>query len=531
MTGPLAPLVWAQYRCFVNRLPQWRVAAWLAAALGALFYGAVTALAVVAGRFCAQPPDAEALESGLARGLLLVTLYWQVVPLALSASGVSLDTKRLRGFPVPRQALFGLDLALRSVSSPEALIVLSGAAVGLAANASLPVWAPLGIAALAVWNALASMLVRDVLARLWRRKLAQILLSLALVSLAAVPRLLAFAGPAPWMRRTVGWVSRAPWPWALAAHLASGHRSWYGVAALALWCGAAWWLARRAFLRAMNQDETPAHAASSAARGAMFDAFAPIAARWLGDPLAAILEKEIRSLVRSPRFLLTFVMGFTFSVAIFVPPGVLRGDDPDSFVSRNYLAGVALYSVLLLGQVLLWNCLGSDRAAAAIYFVTPAHIRPALVAKNVAAALFLLLEITLVAVVCALLRLPVSALACLECYGASFVMIAYLLAAGNLVSVSRPWPQDPAALFRSSTGTKMQPLLLMVFPVAAVPVALAYLARYAFASETAFFAVLIIDAAIGAVVYRIAIQSSVETAVRTRETVVQLLSAGGGPMS
>ncbi len=251
----------------------------------------------------------------------------------------------------------------------------------------------------------------------------------------------------------------------------------------------------------------------------------------MGDPLAAILEKEIRSLVRSPRFLLTFLMGFTFSVAIFVPPGVLRGDNSESFVSRNYLAFVAIYSVLLLGQVLFWNCLGFDRAGAALYFVTPARIGPAMLAKNLAATLFLLLEISMVAAVCALLRLPLSVLACAECYAASFVLMIYLLAAGNLVSISRPWPQDPAALFRSSTGIKMQPLLLLVFPLACIPVVLAYLARYALSSETAFFAVLAVGAALGMVVYRVAMESAVATATRSRETIIRLLAEAAGPVS
>ena len=532
MKGALGPLVWAQYRSFVNRLPQiWRGGGWAMAAVGILFYGLITLLSIAAGFFCAHPPSPAGLEAVLARGLLLATLYWQVIPLALSAHGVSLDLKRLRAFPIPRRSFFRLELALRSSASPEPILVLLGAAVGLSLNAELDWRAPLAMLALIVWNLLASLLARELLSRLWERTWAQLTLMFVFVSLAALPRILATFEPSPRLIQAVRFLAGIPWPWKVTAQIAAGHSTVGRWCWLLLWCAGALWLARREFYRGLDREESVARRAGRAQQTGLLDSLAELAARSLGDPLAALLEKEIRSLLRSPRFLLAFVMGFTFSIVIFVPPGVLRGNGSDTFLSRNYLAIVAIYSVLLLGQVLFWNCLGFDRAGAALYFVSPARIGTAIAAKNLAAALFLLLEISLVALVCAVLRLPLTLLACAECYAATIVLILYLLAAGNLVSVSRPWPQDPGGMLRSSTSVKMQPLLLLVFPIACIPVVLAYLARYAFQSEAALFLVLGVGAAIGVVVYRIAMESAVRTASRSRETITGMLAEASGLVS
>ena len=74
----------------------------------------------------------------------------------------------------------------------------------------------------------------------------------------------------------------------------------------------------------------------------------------------------------------------------------------------------------------------------------------------------------------------------------------FLLAAGNQLSIRQPRAMNPAASFRSGASGRVQAILFVIYPIAFVPVGLAYLARYAFASEAAFFGVLAVDAAIGA---------------------------------
>ncbi len=73
-------------------------------------------------------------------------------------------------------------------------------------------------------------------------------------------------------------------------------------------------------------------------------------------------------------------------------------------------------------------------------------------------------------------------------------------------------------------------MMLLVYPVVAVPLVLAYGARYAFNSETAFFLVLAVSAGFGLIVYRIAMDSAMAMAVRKRESILSALTRGEGPI-
>jgi len=59
---------------------------------------------------------------------------------------------------------------------------------------------------------------------------------------------------------------------------------------------------------------------------------------------------------------------------------------------------------------------------------------------------------------------------------------------------------------------------------------LAYGARYAFATEWAFFIVLIVGAGFGLLAYRIAMDSAMKMAVEKRETILATLASGAGPV-
>ena len=60
---------------------------------------------------------------------------------------------------------------------------------------------------------------------------------------------------------------------------------------------------------------------------------------------------------------------------------------------------------------------------------------------------------------------------------------------------------------------------------------IAYLARWAFDSEIAFFSVLAFDAIVAIVVYRVALDSAVESAQRLKESMIAALSSGDGPIA
>jgi ABC-2 type transport system permease protein len=195
----------------------------------------------------------------------------------------------------------------------------------------------------------------------------------------------------------------------------------------------------------------------------------------------------------------------------------------------NYLTLVSAYALLLIGEVCFWNSLGMDRGAAANYFVTPVSITTVLVARNLAAAFFIFLEVALIAVVCFLLRMPVTAATVLETYAVIAVLSVFLFAIGNLISVRYPRPVDPAQSWRSTSGGKRQVLLLFVYPVVGSPVLLAYGARYAFEQEAAFYGVLLADLILGAITWAISLESAAAFAQNHGEQIVHALSMSEGP--
>jgi ABC-2 type transport system permease protein len=106
----------------------------------------------------------------------------------------------------------------------------------------------------------------------------------------------------------------------------------------------------------------------------------------------------------------------------------------------------------------------------------------------------------------------------------------YLMALGNISSVRYPRVMSPERVSQSGGGSKGQALVMLLYPVVLLPVILAYVARWAFDSQVAFVAGLMVAAAIGGTVYWLAMESAVAAAVRLRQNLMQELSRGDGPV-
>jgi ABC-2 type transport system permease protein len=107
----------------------------------------------------------------------------------------------------------------------------------------------------------------------------------------------------------------------------------------------------------------------------------------------------------------------------------------------------------------------------------------------------------------------------------------YMMALGNISSVQYPRGLNPSQVSQGGASGRFQALVVLLYPVSLVPVFLAYLARYAFDSELVFSLVLAFAAAVGGVLYWIAMDSAVATAIKKRERIVQDLSTGDGPVA
>ena len=224
-------------------------------------------------------------------------------------------------------------------------------------------------------------------------------------------------------------------------------------------------------------------------------------------------------------------MGFTFGLIIWFPMAFGRVGGAREFMAGHFLTIASVYALLLLGEVCFWNIFGFDRSAAQVYFLAPVPFSRVLIGKNLTALLFIMLEVLAITVVCLLLRLPVSAINLVEACAVTVVCTLIFFSAGNLISIYQARGSDPSKSFRNNATGRVQAMMLLVYPLASIPTGLAYLARWAFDSEAAFFAVIAFDLAIGAVLYRIALDSAVRAAERMKERMVAALSEGTGPVA
>lgn len=524
---------WAQLRVMWNtysRAPKLGNAFGLV--LGCVWYGVWLFFAVTVFRLFSISGAIPLAEAAAAPGLLLVFLYWQLVPLLMAATGAALDMRKLIVYPVPHEQLFRIEVLLRATASFEMLLIVSGAALGTLFNPERPWWAALAAIPFIAFNLLLAAGVREALARLFaRRRIREIAVFLFVIA-AALPQIMLRHGSRAWFSAAFAHIAGPVWPWSACAAILTAKWSAAAIASLIGWTAAAYVFGRWQFERGLRFDADAAGATPVTARGSA----QPWRDRVLGwpsaifpDPLGAFAEKEVRTLARSPRFRLVFIMGFTFGLLIWLPTAIGSGQSRGLFAG-HYLTMISVYALLLLGDVCFWNSLGFDRGAAQAYFVMPAPFRAVLAAKNIVSLFFVLLEISAIIAVCAALRTPMSGATLAEAYSVTLVVSLYMLGIGNMMSVYNPRAVDPARSMRSGSAGRVQALLVFVYPLAVAPVLLAYAAQYAFDSALAFYIVLGLAGLIGAAVYWVAMDSALAMAQRDTERIVAALSKSEGPI-
>ena len=518
-------ILWAQWRTLRNFYSRGGVA-W-GAIIGAVWYGFWLLAAIAMARMAASPANLGVMKALLTGGLLLVFLYWQVVPLLMAATGASLELSKLKVYPVPASQLFLIEVMLRITSAVEMVFIMIGLALGILFNPVLPGWAALVPVPFVLFNLLLAVGLRDLVARILAHKRIREVAFFLLVLCAGLPQLLMLRG-GKGVRALLGdaW---SGWPWTATANLVQGQAIAQSLAIVLLWTLAAaifgYWQFNTSLL--FDAQAASASGSGSSPREGLAERFFRLPSLVFRDPLAAMVEKEIRFLLRSPRFRLVFLMGFTFGLVVWLP--MTLGRNP--LLGTNYLTIVSVYSILLLSEVCFWNSLGFDRSAAQFYFLAPVPFSRVLIGKNLSSVFFIGVEISAVTIICACLGMPLNMVRLAEAYSVAGVLTLFLLGAGNLLSVHQARAVNPATSFRSGAAGRVQAMLFVIYPVASIPAGLAYLARWATGSEVAFFAVLAFDAVVAMVVYRIALQSAVEAAERLKESMITALSAGEGPIA
>ncbi len=507
---------------------------------GLIWYGIWVAVGCAAGVGAALANAAQ-LQEYLPLALLGIFVYWQVIPLVSASMGASIDLRKLLAYPIPHRKLFLVEVMLRFTTGIEAMFVLLGGAVGLWWNPASRGWmAAMRLATAVVvfvaFNLLMASGMRSVLERLLTRRKVREWVAFLMTMVWVVPRFLAQTGIRPkWLGPVINAMHAFGLPWTAAAHTAfspgAPQRSAVAGASLIAWTVFAAWYGRSQFERNLRRDPqaeqaTPATAGSTRVSRIM-ERFYRFPSLFWRDPLAGMVEKELRSLVRTPRFRMVFIMGFTFGLMLWLPMVFGRGSHPT--MSRYFLTIVCVYSLTLLGGVTYWNCFGFDRSAALFYFAAPVSMAQVLTAKNLAALIFIYLEVAVLSAVTMVLRMGIRSAQVVETLAVMGICSVYMLALGNVSSVNYPRPLHPERISQGSGGG-LQGFLFLLYPLAMVPVALAYVARYAFQSQLAFAAVLGLAAVIAAVLYKISLDSAVATASLRREFMMGELTKGEGPL-
>jgi len=509
------------------------------------WYGFWAFVSCWAGLFVSHATGAL-LRYALPLGLLAVCFYWQAMPVLSASMGSSLDLRKLLIYPAPHRQLFLVELLLRFTTGIEMQMVLAGGAIGLLSNpASGRLSAlPSVLAAMVVFvvfNLLLASGTRSLLERLLARRKVREVVALLLAMVWVVPRFLMMSGFKPtWLHAAGAFAGTFAWPWSAAAHAALplgqsaavSAESWL---ALGLWTALAGWFGRSQFERNLRYD-------ALAAQATPLRPMSPRTRRWTErfyripsllwrDPLAAIVEKELRSLARSSRFRMVFVMGFTFGLMLWLPL-VLRGRAAHGGAfGHNFLTIVCVYAMTMMGQVTYWNCFGLDRSAAVFYFAAPQPLSQTLAGKNIACLFFVYLEALILTSITLMVHVDFGLGEMLETMIVIGVCATYLMALGNLSSVHYPRALSPERVSQGSGGKRAQAMVMLFYPVVLLPVILAYVARYAFESQVAFCIVLAIAAVIGAVFYRLATDSAVKAASARRQEILEELSQGDGPVT
>lgn len=538
----IGAILWAQFRVFRNFSPRRGRIPW-ALIVSLLWYGAWTIFAALIAIALSEPDIAE-FTAAVPAALLLVFLYWQLIPLLMAAAGATLDLRKLRAYPIRDTHLFLIEVVLRATAALEMLLVLCGAAIGIALNPVLPVWGALAVVPFIAFNLCVSLGVRDIVSRLLSRRRIREIAAAGFVAIWLIPQILAYragASPGPPRRPRGAPGPGAQWlndflqnnlwpgfPWTAASNLLQSTDVLRSLPVMAAWCAAAGVFALWQFRRTLAFDPQAAGSRGSGPQTAAgpLEGFYRLA-RILPDPLGSLVEKELRYLARSPRFRLVLLMGCTFG--IFLTHTMTRNAFGEW--GPGSLAAASLYALLLLGEVCFWNSFGFDRSAAQLYFLAPVPLTRALLAKNIASSVYILVQILIMIVVYVLFRLPLTWYRLAEVFAVTAVVGLFLLSIGNLISVHNPRSVNPQASLRSSAAGRTQALLLLAYPAAFAPAALAYLAAWALETRLAYFAVLAVVAAIGAVIYKITLEAAAEHAAERRESIIAALSQTDGPIA
>src|SRR4051794_19308069 len=189
MWGQISAIFWAQFRIVRNRFPRTKWASVLFSIITLLWYGFFAGWGIA---LALRVPylSANELQKWVPAGLLGVFLFWQSVPLITLTTGASLQLNKIQIYPVPDRGLFGIEVLLRLTSSPEMVLLLSGAFFGLLRNPSVPSFSAMCLLFFVAINLFFALAIRETVLHSFERNRFRELFAILIISIGIIPQLL-----------------------------------------------------------------------------------------------------------------------------------------------------------------------------------------------------------------------------------------------------------------------------------------------------------------------------------------------------
>lgn len=508
--GLMSPLARAQYAA-LGRL-RWRVFVnGLRSKLGAFELGARTVSYIMYSLMgLGLGAGAGAIAFALAHGqkwqyfpiVFWVTFFmWQAVPIMLASFQEQFDLSSLLRFPVSFRSFFLLFVVfgLSDVSTILGGLCCTGIFIGVTiAQPGLALWIAAILAAFALFNIL---LVRAIFAWIDRwlaqRKTREILGAIFMVLVLSMQ----LFNPAVWQHNRRGHgqgqqemkqLLASPW-----IRTADEVQSWLppGLAAVALrqaaegqpatsvellgvfglfvlGAGSVLGLRLRSEFSGENLGSAPARrkavAAPPAKAAPAMEAATTVAGSMdsgLSGPIAAVIEKEIRGLIRTLPLL--YAVGAPLILVLVISGSFFRG------ASHGAAPGFAFPLCVFFAQIgfrqLFDNSLGTEGPGIQLYFLSPTPMRTVLLAKNLFhSVLFAVSMVAAGVLAAARLGAPDDVMLAVTVAWILFVL-PVSLATGNIFSLIMPYRVNPGRLSRQR-GSQANGLLGLGVQVAVLGV-------------------------------------------------------------
>jgi ABC-2 type transport system permease protein len=286
-------------------------------------------------------------------------------------------------------------------------------------------------------------------------------------------------------------------------------------------------------LRAQFHGENLSESAAPAVPQGPHSTYQSWQLKGFSPPVAAVFEKEIRSILRSGPMLFTLIAPI-FVLLVFrarTSPvhhaAAAAGLRHNSFDLMTFIFPIGAAYALLVLTNLIYNCLGAEGPGIQFYFAAPVEFQSVLLGKNLAYCVVLLFDIVMVWVgVRFLYRVPRADIVFTTLLALVFALQVDL-AVGNVLSLYFPKKYDMAVFARRNTS---QVAVLIGLAVQALVFGIAggaFFAGYLLHSWWLSDVILVLLAALAFIGYRVTLRACNRIASERRESLAAELCRVG----